>query len=241
MKHFFEQTAKIQSTIEKYNEQLLKIMQKRKSPTNLYFNAGDEVWLRSLDFGKQEFNRLQPLRYGPFKILEKKSLNTYILQFPPGCQWDPEVHVKCLERYYTHNSLRQKPFSVISKPIQFDGDKVIISPTDRYLQVLTHKKKVMGKQIFDIQAHTNHNLINSPKSKSYTCITCLHTGNPTPQNIQKIPVDHLVIGKAVHEVLWKYWLSKGPTALPSKEKLISLNLQWVNELFPVEYKKAKQQ
>jgi len=239
MKVFFEQTAKLQNTVAKYNEQLLKIMQNKKAKNNISSEVGDEVWLRSSDFGKSEFNRLQPLRYGPFRILEKKSENTYILQLPPNCQIDPEIHVKRLEPYFTFHNLREKPFSVLSKPIKFDGDKVIISPTDRYLQVLTHQKKVMGKHITYISDHHTHNLKNSPKSKSYTCVTQLETGNPSPQTVQKVPLDHLVVGKAVHQSLWKYWILKGPTALPSKEKLISLNLQWVNELYEEEYHKAR--
>jgi len=145
--------------------------------------------------------------------------------------------VKRLERYFNNSEIRKTPFSIISKNLKFEQDKVVQSPTSKYTDILTHEKRIMGKQVLFITDYSTHNLKNTPKSKSYTAAVTLPTGNPTPQNVLKLPFEHFISHKHVHKRLWEFWLEKGPQSLPSVEKLISMNLQWVNQLYPEEYKK----
>jgi hypothetical protein len=64
------------------------------------FQVGDWVWLHiNKERLKGEGNKLKPIRYGPFTILEKSSTNAFCLDLPPYRQIDLVVNVENLKRF----------------------------------------------------------------------------------------------------------------------------------------------
>jgi hypothetical protein len=58
------------------------------------FQVGDEVWLYiSKERLKGEGKKLKPIRYGPFKILDKIDNNAFCLDLPPYMQMYAVVNV----------------------------------------------------------------------------------------------------------------------------------------------------
>jgi len=239
---FYEAYGKLQQTIDRYNDKIQKVLTKRRHAKQPYFNVGELVWLRTVDFGERQFNRLQPTKWGPFPILEKLGSNTYLLQLPANCGVDPEVNVKRLEKYYTHSELRSAPFNVLSQPVTFtDEGKPCRIYADDVTEPKTSQFKIFGKHITHITGHTQNNLKNSPPSKSFQCSLALDTANPQTQSLEKIPFDHLVKNNTIHSELWKYLMSKGPTALPSNQKCVQLHVNWLHPILKQELKKKNQQ
>jgi hypothetical protein len=51
------------------------------------FKAGDQVWLYiNKERMQGEGKKLKPIRYGPFKILDKIGTNAFRLELPPYMQ-----------------------------------------------------------------------------------------------------------------------------------------------------------
>jgi len=65
----------------------------------------------------------------------------------------------------------------------------------------------------------------------------LHTGNPIGSSLEKIPFDSFVKNGCIHQSLWNYWLTKGPTALPSAAKCVQKGVSWAQSLLKEEYQK----
>jgi hypothetical protein len=75
----------IQLVHQAIHEQLEKIQAKYKAKNDKYwidhhFQLGDQVWLYiSREYLKDERKNLKPIKYGPFKILEKIGDNAFRL------------------------------------------------------------------------------------------------------------------------------------------------------------------
>ena len=99
---FIEQ---IQSIHQMVQEQLEKSQAKYKTRHDKHsvdhsFQVGDEVWLYiSKERLKGEGKKLKPIRYGPFKILEKIGNNAFRLDLPPYMQMYAVVNVENLKLY----------------------------------------------------------------------------------------------------------------------------------------------
>jgi hypothetical protein len=64
------------------------------------FQVGDEVWIYiSKERLKGECKKLKPIRYGPFKIIDKIGNNAFHLDFPPYMQMYAVVNVENLKLY----------------------------------------------------------------------------------------------------------------------------------------------
>jgi hypothetical protein len=64
------------------------------------FQVGDEVWLYiSKERLKGEVKKLKPIRYGPFKIIDKIGNNAFRLDLPPYMQMYAIVNVENLKLY----------------------------------------------------------------------------------------------------------------------------------------------
>jgi hypothetical protein len=64
------------------------------------FKVGDEVWLYiSKERLKGEGKKLKPIRYGPFKIVDKIGNNAFRLDLPPYMQMYAVVNVENLKLY----------------------------------------------------------------------------------------------------------------------------------------------
>jgi hypothetical protein len=64
------------------------------------FQVGDRVWLHiSKELLKGEGNKLKPIRYGPFTILEKIDTNYFRLYIPPYMQIYSVVNVDKLKLF----------------------------------------------------------------------------------------------------------------------------------------------
>jgi hypothetical protein len=64
------------------------------------FQFGDEIWLYiSKEILKGEGEKLKPIRYGPFKIIDKIGNNAFCLDFPPYMQMYVVVNVENLKLY----------------------------------------------------------------------------------------------------------------------------------------------
>jgi hypothetical protein len=64
------------------------------------FQVGDEVWLYiSKERLKGEGKKLKPIRYGPFKIVDKIGNNAFRLDLPPYMQMYAIVNVENLKLY----------------------------------------------------------------------------------------------------------------------------------------------
>jgi hypothetical protein len=64
------------------------------------FQVGDEVWLYiSKERLKGEGKKLKPIRYGPFKIIDKIGNNAFRLDLPPYMQMYAVVNVENLKLY----------------------------------------------------------------------------------------------------------------------------------------------
>jgi hypothetical protein len=99
---FIEQ---IQSIHQMVQEQLEKSQSKYKTRHDKHrvdhsFQVGDEVWLYiSKERLKGEGKKLKPIRYGPFKILDKIGNNAFHLDLPPYMQMYAVVNVENLKLY----------------------------------------------------------------------------------------------------------------------------------------------
>ena len=64
------------------------------------FQVGDQVWLHiGKERMKGEGKKLNPIRYGPFTILEKIGTNAFHLELPPYMQIYSVVNVENLKLY----------------------------------------------------------------------------------------------------------------------------------------------
>ena len=64
------------------------------------FQAGDQVWLYiSKDMMQSEGKKLKPIRYGPFRILEKIGENAFRLDLPTYMHIYSVVNVDCLRLF----------------------------------------------------------------------------------------------------------------------------------------------
>ena len=64
------------------------------------FKAGDQVWLYLIKERMQgECKNPKPIRYGPFKILDKIGTNDFRLELPPYMQIYSVVNVEKLRLY----------------------------------------------------------------------------------------------------------------------------------------------
>jgi hypothetical protein len=71
-----------------------------KHHVNHGFQVGNEVWIYISKEGlKGEGKKLKPIRYGPFKILEKIGNNVFRLDFPLYMQMYEIVNVDNLRLY----------------------------------------------------------------------------------------------------------------------------------------------
>jgi hypothetical protein len=99
---FIEQIQLIHQMVQ---EQLEKSQAKYKTRHDKHrvdhsFQVGDEVWLYiSKERLKGEGKKLKPIRYGPFKVLEKIGNNAFHLDLPPYMQMYAVVNVENLKLY----------------------------------------------------------------------------------------------------------------------------------------------
>jgi hypothetical protein len=99
---FIEQIQLIHQMVQ---EQLEKSQAKYKTRHDKHrvdhsFQVGDEVWLYiSKERLKGEGKKLKPIRYGPFKVLEKIGNNAFRLDLPPYMQMYAVVNVENLKLY----------------------------------------------------------------------------------------------------------------------------------------------
>jgi hypothetical protein len=102
VKKFIE---KIQLVHQMVQEQLEKSQGKYKTRHDKHcvdhsFQVGDEVWIYiSKERLKGEGKNMKPIRYGPFKILEKIGNNAFCLELPPYMQMYAVVNVENLRLY----------------------------------------------------------------------------------------------------------------------------------------------
>jgi hypothetical protein len=91
---------KIQHVHQAVQEQLEKIQSKYKAMhekhrVDHHFEADDQVWLHISKYRmKGEGKKLIPIRYGPFKILEKIGTNAFLLDLPTYMQMYSVVNVE---------------------------------------------------------------------------------------------------------------------------------------------------
>ena len=96
---------RIQYGRQAIQEKLEKIQAKYKVSHDTHlidhqFQVGDQVWLHiKKDRMKGEGKNLKPIRYGPFKILEKIGNNAFCLEFPSYIQMYSVVNVENLKLY----------------------------------------------------------------------------------------------------------------------------------------------
>jgi hypothetical protein len=101
-KKFIEQIQLVHQMVQ---EQLEKSQAKYKTRHDKHrvdhsFQVGDEVWLYiSKERLKGEGKKLKPIRYGPFKVLEKIGNNAFHLDLPPYMQMYAVVNVENLRLY----------------------------------------------------------------------------------------------------------------------------------------------
>jgi hypothetical protein len=99
---FIEQIQSIHQVVQ---EQLEKSQAKYKTRHDKHrvdhsFQVGDEVWLYiSKERLKGEGKKLKPIRYGPFKIIDKIGNNAFRLDLPPYMQMYAVVNVENLKLY----------------------------------------------------------------------------------------------------------------------------------------------
>jgi hypothetical protein len=99
---FIEQIQSIHQVVQ---EQLEKSQAKYKTRHDKHrvdhsFEVGDEVWLYiSKERLKGEGKKLKPIRYGPFKIVDKIGNNAFRLDLPPYMQMYAVVNVENLKLY----------------------------------------------------------------------------------------------------------------------------------------------
>jgi hypothetical protein len=99
---FIEQIQSIHQVVQ---EQLEKSQAKYKARHDKHrvdhsFEVGDEVWLYiSKERLKGEGKKLKPIRYGPFKIVDKVGNNAFRLDLPPYMQMYAVVNVENLKLY----------------------------------------------------------------------------------------------------------------------------------------------
>jgi hypothetical protein len=99
---FIEQIQSIHQVVQ---EQLEKSQAKYKARHDKHrvdhsFEVGDEVWLYiSKERLKGEGKKLKPIRYGPFKIIDKIGNNAFRLDLPPYMQMYAVVNVENLKLY----------------------------------------------------------------------------------------------------------------------------------------------
>jgi hypothetical protein len=99
---FIEQIQSIHQVVQ---EQLEKSQAKYKARHDKHhvdhsFEVGDEVWLYiSKERLKGEGKKLKPIRYGPFKIVDKIGNNAFRLDLPPYMQMYAVVNVENLKLY----------------------------------------------------------------------------------------------------------------------------------------------
>ena len=104
-KKFIEQIQLIHQIVQ---EQLEKSQGKYKARHDKHhvdhqFQVGDEVWLYiSKERLQGEGKKLKPIRYGPFKILEKIGSNSFNLDLPSYMQISFIVNVENLRLYEPH-------------------------------------------------------------------------------------------------------------------------------------------
>jgi hypothetical protein len=86
-------------------EQLEKSQAKYKARHDMHrvdhqFKEGDQVWLYiNKERMQGEGKKLKPIRYGPFKILDKIGTNAFWLELPPYMQIYSVVNVENLRLY----------------------------------------------------------------------------------------------------------------------------------------------
>jgi hypothetical protein len=99
---FIEQIQSIHQVVQ---EQLEKSQAKYKARHDKHridhsFEVGDEVWLYiNKERLKGEGKKLKPIRYGPFKIVDKIGNNAFRLDLPPYMQMYAVVNVENLKLY----------------------------------------------------------------------------------------------------------------------------------------------
>jgi hypothetical protein len=96
---------RIQQVHQAVREQLEKIQAQYKARhekhrVDHWFQVGDQVWLHiSKERLKGEGNKLKPIHYGPFTILEKSGTNAFHLDVPPYMQIYSIVKVENLKLF----------------------------------------------------------------------------------------------------------------------------------------------
>ena len=114
---FIEQIQEIHQAVQ---EQLERIQAKYKERHDKHrvehsFQLGNQVWLYiNKDIMQGEGKKLKPIRYGPFKILDKIGENAFRLDLPAYMQIYSVVHVENLRLY--EPSLIEDPEEQIQLP-----------------------------------------------------------------------------------------------------------------------------
>jgi hypothetical protein len=82
------------------NSQAKYKMRHDKHRVDHSFQVGDEFWLYiNKERLKEECKKLKPIRYGPFKIIDKIGNNAFYLDLPPYMQMYAVVNVENLNLY----------------------------------------------------------------------------------------------------------------------------------------------
>jgi hypothetical protein len=126
------------------SKQRMAARSSRPAPT---FVVGDFVFLSSkgLHIHSQKCKHLRDQRLGPFEVLEKVGLKSYILKLPPGCRLHPVFHCDLLSKASNSTPLRHQPAEIERDHNEYAIDyisdvKIGNWPNRRgpYLQFLTH-------------------------------------------------------------------------------------------------------
>jgi hypothetical protein len=99
---FIEQIQLVHQMVQEQLEKSQAKYKKRhdKHRVDHSFQVGDEVWIYiSKERLKREGKKLKPIRYGPFKILEKIGYNAFCLELPPYMKMHVVVNVDNLRLY----------------------------------------------------------------------------------------------------------------------------------------------
>lgn len=101
-KNFIDQIQLVHQQVQEYLEKIWAKYKARCDKHQVYhdFQVGDQVWLYiSKKILQGEGKNINPIRYGPFKILENIGNNAFWLDFPPYMQIYSIVNAKILRLY----------------------------------------------------------------------------------------------------------------------------------------------
>lgn len=96
IQHIFQQVHEI---LEKSNAKYKERHDQHRLPHK--FQVGDKVWLHlQKEYLTGAYQKLRPLRYGPYTITKDVGYNAFELNIPPFLGLHPVFNVDCLRPYF---------------------------------------------------------------------------------------------------------------------------------------------